>query len=169
MSSFQLPLHDFYSGLKGKKAVSMSLMFSLTMKTIRGEYTYYRFEIRSKKKLLFSVFCRLYFNTKLLEDNTDKDENFWQCFLSINVTSTGTKNQPPFTFFFLFSLTKKSVREYTYYCPRRDFAQKAKSRGGTLVTRAYIKESTYSWNIQSYSQYRKNLDLLEQGPRGIGG
>ena len=54
-----------------------------------------------------------------------------------------------------------------YYCPRRDFAQKAKSRGGTLVTRAYIKESTYSSNIQSYSQYRKNLDLLQQGPRGI--
>ena len=26
---------------------------------------------------------------------------------------------------------------------RRDFAQKAKSRVGTLVTRAYIKESTY--------------------------
>ena len=40
--------------------------------------------------------------------------------------------------------------------------------GGTLVTRAYIKESTFSWNIQSYSQYRKNLDLLEQGPQGIG-
>ena len=36
----------------------------------------------------------------------------------------------------------------------------------TLVTGAYIKESTYSW---IYSQYaRKNLDLLEQGPRGIG-
>ena len=33
---------------------------------------------------------------------------------------------------------------FFYYCPRRDFAQKAKSRGGTLVTRAYIKESTYS-------------------------
>ena len=30
------------------------------------------------------------------------------------------------------------------YCPLRDFAQKAKSRGGTLETRAYIKESTYS-------------------------
>ena len=29
-------------------------------------------------------------------------------------------------------------------CPRRDFTQKAKSRGGTLVTHAYIKESTYS-------------------------
>ena len=41
------------------------------------------------------------------------------------------------------------------YCPSRDFVQRAKSRGGTLVTRAYIKESTYSWNIQSYSQYRK--------------
>ena len=57
------------------------------------------------------------------------------------------------------------------FCPRRDFAQKAKSRGGTLVTRAYlppqgfrpetksrggtlvarayIKDSTYSSNIQS--------------------
>ena len=55
---------------------------------------------------------------------------------------------------------------FTSNCPRRDFAQKAKSRGGTLVTRAYIKGSTNSWNIQSYSQYRKNPDLLEQGPRG---
>ena len=27
----------------------------------------------------------------------------------------------------------------TINCPRRDFAQKAKSLGGTLVTRAYIK------------------------------
>ena len=35
--------------------------------------------------------------------------------------------------------------EITFNCPRRDFAQKAKSRGGgTLVTRGYIKESTYS-------------------------
>ena len=50
-----------------------------------------------------------------------------------------------------------------FIAPRRDFAQKAKSLGGTLVTHAYIKESTYSWNIQSYSQYRKNLDLLERG------
>ena len=29
-------------------------------------------------------------------------------------------------------------------CPRRDFAQGAKSRGGTLGTSGYIKESTYS-------------------------
>ena len=49
------------------------------------------------------------------------------------------------------------------FYPRRDFAQKAKSRGGTLVTRAYIL------TVEIYSQYaRKNLDLLEQGPRGIG-
>ena len=36
-------------------------------------------------------------------------------------------------------------------CPCRDFAQKSKSRGGTLVTRAkYISTaSTYSWSIQS--------------------
>ena len=36
------------------------------------------------------------------------------------------------------------IRDTWRDCPRRDFAQKAKSRGGTLVTRAYIKESTYS-------------------------
>ena len=41
--------------------------------------------------------------------------------------------------------------------PRRRNPEKALS----LVTRAYIKESTYSLNIQSYSQYRKNLDLGE--------
>ena len=37
-------------------------------------------------------------------------------------------------------------------CPRRDFAYKAKFWGGTLVTRVYIKESTYRWNIQSVCQ-----------------
>ena len=74
-----------------------------------------------------------------------------------------------------FSLTSHSATLHAWwisrvstYCPCRDFAQKAKSRGGTLVTRAYINESTYSWNLQSYSQYRKNLHLLEQGPWGIG-
>ena len=73
-----------------------------------------------------------------------------------------------------FSLTSHSATLHAWwisrvstYCPCRDFAQKAKSRRGTLVTCAYIKESTNSWNIQSYSQYRKNLDLLGQGPRGI--
>ena len=64
------------------------------------------------------------------------------------------------------TICEKSKEAWYYffnYCPRRDF----KSRGGTLETRTYIKESTYSWNIQSHSQYRKNLDLPEQGPRGI--
>ena len=32
-----------------------------------------------------------------------------------------------------------------YHCPTRNFAQKAKSRGGTLVASEYIMESTYSW------------------------
>ena len=41
--------------------------------------------------------------------------------------------------------------------PGRDFAQKAKSRGGTLVTRAYIKESNYSWNIQSVCQKKSRF------------
>ena len=51
--------------------------------------------------------------------------------------------------------------------PPQGFPPEGEIRGGTLVTRAYVKESTYSWNIQSYNQYRKSLDLLEQGPRGI--
>ena len=43
-----------------------------------------------------------------------------------------------------------------------DFAQKAKSRGDTVVTRAYIL------TVEIYTQYaRKNLDLLERGSRGI--
>ena len=47
---------------------------------------------------------------------------------------------------------------YIYiYCPRRDFAQKANSWGGTLVPRAYIKESTYSWNIQSVCQKKSRF------------
>ena len=50
--------------------------------------------------------------------------------------------------------------------PPQGFRPEAKSRGGTLVARAYIKDITYSTNMQSV--YRKNLDLLEQGPRGIG-
>ena len=44
--------------------------------------------------------------------------------------------------------------------------QKAKSRGGTLVTRAYILMKVLTGEI--YSQYaRKNLDLFEKGPRGV--
>ena len=47
---------------------------------------------------------------------------------------------------------------FPYYCSRRDFAQKAKSRGGTLEL-----------TVEIYSQHaRKNLDLFEQGLRGIG-
>ena len=36
-------------------------------------------------------------------------------------------------------------------CPCRDFTQRAKSRGGTLVTRAkyILTASTYTWSIQS--------------------
>ena len=44
-----------------------------------------------------------------------------------------------YSFFFSFCICL-----FIIYCPRRDFAQKLKFRGGTLVTRAYIKESTCS-------------------------
>ena len=36
-----------------------------------------------------------------------------------------------------------------FLLPPQGFRPEAKSQGGTLVTRAYIKDSTYSSNIQS--------------------
>ena len=53
-------------------------------------------------------------------------------------------------------------------CPRRDFVQKAKSRGGTLVTRAYIKESTYSCNIQSVWQEKISICLNRDREESVG-
>ena len=38
-------------------------------------------------------------------------------------------------------------------CPRRDFAHKAKSRGGTLVTHAYILA------VEIYSQYARKISI----------
>ena len=63
-------------------------------------------------------------------------------------------------------LVERQEYIYSNLLPLQGFRPEAKSRGGTLVARAYIKDSTYSTNMQSV--YRKNLDLLEQGPRGIG-
>ena len=40
---------------------------------------------------------------------------------------------------------------------RGNFAQKAKSRGGTLVAYAYMKESIYSWNIQLACQNKSRF------------
>ena len=61
------------------------------------------------------------------------------------------------------SLASSSTSMKTYNdCPHRDFAQKAKSRGGSLVACMYIKETTYS---RKYA--RKNLNLLGQGLHGI--
>ena len=65
-----------------------------------------------------------------------------------------------------YTVTLLTVTSLTGLLPPQGFRPEAKSRGGTLVARTYIKDSTYSTNMQSV--YRKNLDLLEQGPRGIG-
>ena len=52
------------------------------------------------------------------------------------------------------------------YCPRRDFAlRRSPEEAPEQLTRILRTVLT----VQIYSQYtRKNLDLLEQGPRGIG-
>ena len=39
--------------------------------------------------------------------------------------------------------------DLAFLLPPQGFRPEAKSRGGILVTRAYIKDSTYSSNIQS--------------------
>ena len=46
-------------------------------------------------------------------------------------------------------------------CPRRDFAQKAKSRGSTLVTRAYIK---FTVEIYSHTVHTEKFSIcLKRG------
>ena len=50
-----------------------------------------------------------------------------------------------------------------YCCPLRDFAQKAKSQGGTLVTPLYIKESTYRLLTYTVSMPEKILISLNRG------
>ena len=53
-------------------------------------------------------------------------------------------------------------RFYCNFCPRRDFAQKAKSRGGTLVTRAYIKVLT----VEIYS-HTVNVEKISNRGREV--
>ena len=49
-------------------------------------------------------------------------------------------------------------------CPRRDFAQKAKSRGRTLVTHAYIKENIITVKVYSRTvNIEKILICLNRG------
>ena len=52
--------------------------------------------------------------------------------------------------------------------PPQGFRPEAKSRGGTLVTRAYIKESTYSWNIQSVCQKKISICLNRGREESLG-
>ena len=74
-------------------------------------------------------------------------QNVWQ-------TSFSTLNKcthPNFSFLVpgLLSLPELLWLITVLLLPPQGFRPEAKSRGGTLVTRAYIKESTYSSNIQS--------------------
>ena len=46
------------------------------------------------------------------------------------------------------------VNSPSVYCPRRDFAQKTKSRGGTLVTRAYF--------LKKYLQLKYTVSMPEK-------
>ena len=50
-----------------------------------------------------------------------------------------------------------------YCCPLRDFAQKAKFQGGTLVTHMYIKESTYRLLTYTVSMPEKISISLNRG------
>ena len=55
------------------------------------------------------------------------------------INNKTTEKQP-----FIGILEQTTYWDVLFNCPRWNFAQKEKSRGGTLVTRAYVKESTYS-------------------------
>jgi len=64
-------------------------------------------------------------------------------------------------------LIKQIFKIFLYYLDStKCLIALAKSQGGTLVTCSYVKERL---TAEIYSQYaRKNLDLFQQEPRGIG-
>ena len=58
--------------------------------------------------------------------------------------------QKSFIFTAILDYTIRSINLlFSLSLPPQGFRPEAKPRGGTLVTRAYIKDSTYSSNIQS--------------------
>ena len=56
-----------------------------------------------------------------------------------------------------FSSFRETSQPLFKLLPPQGFRPEAKSRGGTLVTRAYIKDSTYSSNIQSVYQKKSRF------------
>ena len=75
-----------------------------------------------------------------------------QCFVTRWNISKIVMNTPLRFFFFntLLTVSSGAIKHETQcFITGRDFARKTKSRGGTLIARAYIKESTYSWNMPS--------------------
>ena len=63
-------------------------------------------------------------------------------------------------------VTKQKIKRVVAFIAPAGISPRGEIPRRHPIARAYIKDSTYSSNIQSV--YRKNLDLFEQGPRGIG-
>ena len=158
---------------KKKKTISVTVTYLLNGKTSRcklsstAEFTRVQAECQRCMKSLF--------NTRLLCEATgrftrrarNRRSNARRYFGAVHLFLVYFVLFSPVSFFF-FSKLKSCPNNFiyvfslrwwicNYYCPRRDFAQKAKSREGSLVTRAYIKESTYSWNIQSVCQKKSRF------------
>ena len=55
------------------------------------------------------------------------------------------------------------MRKEALFFPPQEFRQEAKSRGSTLVARTYIKDSTYSSNMQSVYQKKSRLICSNRG------
>ena len=68
-----------------------------------------------------------------------------------------------FLWIFHNKVNSKDIVWYYCNCPHRDFAQKAKSREGTLVTHAYIKESTLIQLKYTISMLEKISICLNRG------
>ena len=86
-------------------------------------------------------------------------------FCSVNLSNGGEFNANHNVWTRLPSLAYKNKTENQWQRKSRWWVEFLSREGGTLVTRAYIKVLT----AEIYNQYmpEKNLDLLEQGPRGM--
>ena len=61
------------------------------------------------------------------------------------------------------SLAHKNKTENQWQRKSRWWVEFLSREGGTIVTRAYIKESAYSWNIQSVYARKKISICLNRG------
>ena len=117
------------------------------LKGILKNHRFFRHYFCIQECFLNFASCWLwYFSASLCDTRPQLYVNRTVFFFKTNMKSTLVKTDFRYIILCSIPVNYRTVCAYCKQnnCPRRDFAQKAKSRGGTLVTRAYIKGNAYS-------------------------